>query len=299
MISDIKGLLTLVITCLLSFSCTANNNTWVAQCEKTIERFTAQKANNLTYTSLPDFTKDSSFLSLSWSGLTIPIPDMLYKDVLINYESNNDIAIILVAKNDTRIVIGRVYDNSKIESLFEVVGEPPSAEDIEWTKNAFGKPIRTTDLTDLAYQITLDDIDCNAENQAKESVKLASLVLKNVSPEITAVHKLDLQQQNWVSVGKYGNEYKMHTANIVDDLRNNDEIKQISYIIPNAIGDFSLYAGITKKEIETKNPAWLKALNTALKTKNENDWVAYFEKAKNIGISEKSLAASKSALQIK
>lgn len=301
MIAHVKGLIALTIACFVSFACATNkNDDWIAQCEKAVERFSDKPSNSITYTPLTNLKQDETFLSLSWSGLNIPIPDTEYNDILINTENNDDIAVILVTKDGTRISVGRVYGNDELKSLFEVVGESPSIEETEWTKSAFGKPIRTTDLTDLAYQTTLDNINCSAKNQAKESVKLTSLVLKGVAPKLNAVHKLEMEEQNWVDVRDdfFDKNKKAYRVNIVDGTRNNDEIKQISYVAADKVDGFSLYAGISKSDIKVDNPAWLTALNKALNTREKEDWIAYFDAAQNANISDKTLTASKTALNI-
>lgn len=302
MIVNAKGAITLITACFLSFACTTNKkDDWVAQCEKSVGRLSNKQSNNITYTPLPSLKQDASFLSLSWSGLNIPIPDTAYSDVLINTEKNDDLAIILVTRDGARISVGRVYGNDKLNSLFEVMSESPSTEETEWTKGTFDKPVRTSDLTDLAYQTILNDINCKAANQADESVKLTSLVLKSVAPKLNAVHKLKMNEKNWVDVRDdfFANNKKSYTVNIVDSARNSDEIKQISYSVADKVDNFSLYAGISKSDITIDNPAWLTALNKALETKTKENWILYFAEAKKANISDKTLTASKSALNLK
>jgi len=290
-------ILFLFTLCFLSFGCGANNeNSWTLHCEQAKERFSKQNNNNLTYTPLPIVKKNESFWLLNWSGYAIPIPDVKYKDILINTENNDDTAIILVTENDMKIIIGRVYGNDEITSLFEITGEQVSKEDVEWTKSAFDMPIRTSDLLDLGYQITLNNVDCNTDNQARESAKLASLVLKNTVPAALAVHKLNLKEKNWVTASQYGKSNKIYSINIVDEKRNSDEIKQISYIVQDDISNFNLYAGVTSYGDNADNPLWLNSLNIALENKKISDWDTYFEKASKVGISQKSIDMSKAAL---
>lgn len=299
MIKKSNKLMILLATSLTSFGCASTHtDSWSAECTQSVEHLSEISDRDVIYSPLPKIDQESDTFRLEWSGLSIPIPQNDYTDVVIIHDSNKDLGVILKSVDKTKISVGRFYENQKLSSVFANNSDEVIPPKFSWTVSSLDTSMRTSDLVYLGYETSVSDIDCNPKNKDLAAEKIAAIAIKKSNQDVMTAHKLSFGIKNWVDIREHAfdpnNTY--YTANVVDESRGRNEIKQISYVVPKSVERFALYSEISDNSDEPNNPDWLNALSSALSTNSEKDWMIYFDLAKRAGISQKSLNASKSNL---
>lgn len=148
-------------------------------------------------------------------------------------------------------------------------------ENVKQTEAMYGGSVKVSDLMLLAYETTPDRLTCKEENRIKESAISVALILKTItSPGVTAAYKNVGTYDGWITKRMDENNIE-YVLNIIPSYNDNQFI-QITYRFPQE----SIYAYIpfhvgNKNPEPDKKPAWLIALNNALKLKSNTSWEKY------------------------
>ncbi|MBN1904356.1 MAG: hypothetical protein JW927_04595 [Deltaproteobacteria bacterium] len=273
---------------------------WAPNCEKLKKDFLFDKSLNVVFSEKPNLQNKQPLWTIRWNNLEVPIPIVPYKDIYILPNNNNEYEIWLQTADGVRISLITGKDTliedflRKKHTMGELISK---SKGVLFTKELFGGPVKMSAIMKLAYKSTPDLLTCIEKNRINESAIASALILKDTATDnLGAVYEGIGEYDGWMTKSNNDNEIEFSLFVISD---NSDQLFNINYkMAENSKFEYLPFYVGSKKKDEKETTGWLVALNKAIETRSNDDWKKFISIAKEIGISERSIAKTSEKLKI-
>ena len=271
-------------------------------CETFKQAHLSESYLGVTFSQRPEYSGKNDFWVLTWNGIEVTLPRTAYAHVYFFKGAEGQYSFRLATGNDFSISL-LANNNDRYEDVFAVANLDDrtietSAEGIAATRAMFGGPIRYSELMMRAYATTPADVTCCKEMYAAEMGHVVALIMKAIEgPDIVAAYEGVGRHSGWMTQSESDGRVA-YALNIVPE-KDAETVLHVIYDMP-VQAPFQaapFLLGSVESTAAAHPPAWLTALNRALREDANEAWLKYRDAAREAGLSPKSIQTVEKLLQ--
>lgn len=180
---------------------TTGVSNWQTRCEELKKNQDPNSSLNIVFSEKPKISAVIPHWLLSWNGIDVPLPTVAFHEVYVNKGYDNQLEVMMIAK-DEFIMNAIVFENKPFigsleESQAQNDGDGPTKS--QTTARKERTIVRISDNILMGYQITPADLICLERSRTEKMAKVDALIMKGIGRPGELISAYDVPNNQQIS----------------------------------------------------------------------------------------------------